>query len=138
MFVSPRGEQPTLASQWDGVFTAAQAERGRGAYQQTCAECHGVDLAGLPQIIQYPGQSPRTPALAGDVFAANWNGMSLAQIFERIRTSMPQQSPGVLRRQTVADILAYMFAQSGYPSGAAELPPTPDFLGDIKFLRAKP
>ena len=26
MFVSPRGEQPTLASQWDGVFTAAQGE----------------------------------------------------------------------------------------------------------------
>ena len=33
-------------SVWDGVYTAEQAQRGEPLYQQSCAECHGPDLAG--------------------------------------------------------------------------------------------
>ena len=33
-------------SQWDGVYTEAQAKRGEGLYAQYCASCHGPDLAG--------------------------------------------------------------------------------------------
>ncbi|HEX7501494.1 MAG TPA: c-type cytochrome, partial [Polyangia bacterium] len=40
---------------WDGGFTAAQADRGRAAYRESCAQCHGQDLAG--------GEG--TPPLAG-------------------------------------------------------------------------
>ena len=30
-------------SVWDGVFTDAQAERGRGYFAEHCARCHGID-----------------------------------------------------------------------------------------------
>jgi cytochrome c len=131
--------QPQItASQWNGVFTSAQAERGRVAYEHDCANCHGAYLEGLPQAVGYPGQSPLTPPLVGALFASNWNGMSLGDLFERIRTSMPQQSPGSLRRQTVADILAFMLEQGRYPAGASELPATPDLVRGVTFLKSQP
>ena len=34
------------ASQWDGIYTEAQAKRGEPLYAQYCASCHGPDLAG--------------------------------------------------------------------------------------------
>ena len=37
----------TQKSMWDGVFTAAQADRGKAAAEQgRCTGCHGPDLAG--------------------------------------------------------------------------------------------
>ena len=33
-------------SQWDGVYTEAQAKRGETAYSELCASCHGPDLTG--------------------------------------------------------------------------------------------
>jgi mono/diheme cytochrome c family protein len=130
--------QPAVRSQWQAVFTAAQAFRGRDAYAEHCANCHGVNLAGLPQEVRYPGQLPFTPALVGDQFAANWNGLSLGGLFERIKTSMPQQSPGVLPRQTVADILAFMLEQAGYLPGGIDLPAGEHALENVIFLKTRP
>ena len=46
------------------------------------------------------------PPLAGGAFNANWNGLSLGDLVERIRISMPQNSPNSLSRQQYVDILA--------------------------------
>src|SRR5262249_10822653 len=54
-------------SQWDGVYTEAQAKRGEGFYSQYCASCHGPDLAG----------GEMAPGLTGGEFASNWNDLSL-------------------------------------------------------------
>ena len=75
-------------SQWDGVYTEAQAQRGEPLYQQYCSSCHGPDMAG----------GEMAPGLAGGEFSANWNDLSLGQLFERMRTSMPQNNPGSLSR----------------------------------------
>ncbi len=37
-----------LASVWDGVYTEAQAGRGRAAYTGACGLCHGRRLNGAP------------------------------------------------------------------------------------------
>ena len=39
----------SLAQQpiWDGVYSAAQAERGRAVYEARCSRCHGNDLNGV-------------------------------------------------------------------------------------------
>ena len=131
-------EQRAVTSQWTGVFTAAQAYRGRDAYGQYCANCHGVNLAGLPQEVRYQGQSPFTPALVGEQFAANWNGLSLGRLFERIKTSMPQQNPGVLPRQTVADIMAFMLEQAGYLPGGTDISAGEHALDNVTFLKTRP
>src|SRR3989442_11542875 len=37
--------QQSSPSVWDGVYTVAQAERGRIVYERHCNSCHGDDLA---------------------------------------------------------------------------------------------
>ena len=58
------GQQTTLATGADGVFTAAQAERGRQKFEQNCAFCHA--LAPLAPDARVEGWSG--PALVGDAF----------------------------------------------------------------------
>ncbi|MGE3959139.1 MAG: c-type cytochrome [Vicinamibacterales bacterium] len=115
-------------TQWDGVYTEAQAKRGEGLYAQYCASCHGPDLAG----------GEMAPGLTGGEFTANWNDLSLGDLFERIRISMPQNAPGSLSRQQNADILSYMLRKMNMPVGQAELATATDELKGIKFLAAKP
>ena len=115
-------------SQWDGVYTADQAKRGEGLYSQYCASCHGPDLTG----------GEMAPGLTGGEFQSNWNDLSLGELFERMRISMPQNAPGSLSRQQDADILAYMLFKGNYPAGQSELPTQTEVLSTIKFVSAKP
>ena len=112
---------------WDGVYTEAQAERGRAAYVQSCASCHADDLRGRSTA----------PSLVEESFAFLWDDMSLGDLFERTRTRMPSDRPGSLTGQTYADILAFVAQKNGYPAGAKELG---DDLAVLKGIRitAKP
>src|SRR6266542_3051859 len=105
-------------SQWDGVYTEDQAKRGEGLYSQYCASCHGPDLAG----------GEMAPGLTGGEFSSNWNDLSLGELFERMRISMPQNSPGSLSRQQDADILAFVLFKSNFPAGTVELPTQTEVL----------
>ena len=78
-----------VQSVWDGVYTVEQAQRGAPLYQQSCAECHGPDLAG----------GEMSPGLVGGEFVWNWNGLSVGDLFERLRVSMPQGEPNSVSRQ---------------------------------------
>src|SRR3546814_7539396 len=51
---------------WTGVYTKDQAERGKAAYAENCAACHGDTLAGIDVA----------PALVGPTFLHNWNNPS--------------------------------------------------------------
>lgn len=115
-------------SQWDGVYTQAQAQRGEPLYAQYCAACHGPDLAG----------GEMAPGLTGGEFSANWNDLSVGDLFERIRISMPQNAPGSLSRQQNADILAFVFFKASFPAGETELPTQTEVLNTIKFMASKP
>lgn len=118
----------TTRSVWDGVYTDDQAKRGEGFYARDCASCHGTELTG--------GES--APPLAGDAFFANWNGLTLGDLFERMRISMPQNAPGSLSRQVNADILAFILKVNQFPSGKTELDRQTDILKQIKFESTKP
>ena len=67
------------SSVWDGVFTDEQAKRGEAAYRQECSNCHGAELEG----------GDMTPPLVGGGFTSNWNDLTLGDLFERIRLTMP-------------------------------------------------
>ena len=41
-----------------------------------------------------------------------WNGQTLDGLFEMVRTSMPEENPGSLRRQDYADVLAFIFKKN--------------------------
>jgi mono/diheme cytochrome c family protein len=113
---------------WDKVYTSEQAARGEKLYADNCAMCHGEGLAGVEMA----------PALAGDMFNQNWEGVALSDLLERMRTSMPQNKPGSLSRAQNADILAHMLRVGGFPVGDAPLDGQPGALASIKFLTYRP
>lgn len=115
-------------SQWDGVYTIEQAKRGEPLYSQFCAECHGPDLSG----------GEIAPGLNSSDFMANWNDLTLAQLFDRMKTSMPQNNPNSLSREQTADILAFILLKTDFPAGATELSTEPAALGAIRYLATKP
>jgi mono/diheme cytochrome c family protein len=115
-------------SVWDGVYTEEQAKRGEPLYHKQCAACHGQMLTG--------GES--APPLTGGAFLSNWNGLTLGDLFDRIRKTMPQNAPGKLSRQENADILAYALSVNKFPAGKTELSRQTEFLKEIRFEAMKP
>lgn len=115
-------------SVWDGVYTDEQAKRGEAIYRKECASCHGPTLNG--------GES--APPLTGGAFLSNWNGLTLGDLFDRIRKSMPQNAPGKLTRQQNADVLAFALSANKFPAGKTELSRQAEFLREIRFETMKP
>ena len=113
----------TTRSVWDGVYTTEQTKRGQELYAKQCASCHGDDLSG--------GES--APPLAGVAFLANWTGLTVGDLFERTRVSMPQNDPGKLSRQQNADIIAYMLSMNRFPAGKVDLDKDTDVLKQIRL-----
>jgi mono/diheme cytochrome c family protein len=126
MCAIPSGQD--ARSVWDGVFTAEQARRGEALYGQHCAACHGGNLLG----------AEAAPALTGFEFGANWTGLTLGDLYERIRTSMPPDDPGKVTAQQKVDIIAYMLRVGAFPAGTTELPRDQQILTTIKYLATKP
>jgi mono/diheme cytochrome c family protein len=115
----------TTRSVWDGVYTEDQAKRGAAVYAKECAACHGADLNG--------GES--APPLVGGTFLSNWNTLTVGDLFERIRESMPQDNPGRLSRQQDADVLAFMLQVNEFPAGKTELDKQTEVLKLIGFKK---
>ena len=113
---------------WDSVYTMEQATRGETLYAERCARCHGDTLAGMESA----------PALTGTVFYSNWEGEALEALFERIRSSMPQDKPGSLTRPQNADILAYILRVGSYPAGTTALEGQAGALAGITIRMYKP
>ncbi len=113
---------------WDGVYTAAQAKRGEAAYAGQCARCHGTQLTG--------GES--APPLSGIEFFSNWNGLTAGDLFERIRISMPADSPGKISRADNADIIAFMLSVNQFPAGETELAPRAEMLRLVELQMYRP
>ncbi|MGA3188314.1 MAG: cytochrome c [Bryobacteraceae bacterium] len=119
--------QDTTRSVWDGVYTAEQASRGQSLYNQHCSSCHADTLTG----------GEMSPPLAGGEFMSNWNGLTLGDLFERIRTTMPQNKAGKLSREVNADITAYILNVNKFPAGKTELAHSAEFLKEIRIESEK-
>ena len=122
------GAQTATSSVWDGVYTQAQADRGKALYDSSCASCHGDQLAG--------GET--APPLAGGEFLSNWNGLTVGQLFDRIRTSMPPGAPGKVARDAKLDIVAYLLSYNKFPAGDKELPQQTAMMNAIGIDAEKP
>ncbi len=91
----------------DGIFTEAQAQRGRASYGEHCAECHGEGLGG----------GEMAPGLTGVAFRFRWRGLKVADIYASIQSTMPPEEPGTLGAQEYIDIVAFLLSATGYPTG---------------------
>src|SRR5579871_1101357 len=110
---------------WSGVFTAAQAQRGKADFEKSCSNCHVSDLSG----------SVRAPALRGDRFMQNWQNGSVAVLFSKMRDSMPANYPETVPEETKIDILAYLLQQNAFPAGSTELKLDEKELADIQIVQ---
>ena len=112
----------------DGVYSEAQATRGEKVYAASCASCHGDDLSGGGQ----------TPALAGKEFNGDWNDLSMGDLFDRTRLSMPADKPGSLTPEQTVDVIAYLLKKGSFPVAQADLPTDTAALKGIKYVSPKP
>lgn len=104
-----------LAAQQPEAQFNAQADRGDAVFRRVCAQCHVVSQ------------------FSAEAFRGAWRGRSAWEIFELIRTTMPQDNPGRLRRQEYADLVAYLFRLNGVPAGDTELAPDTAALRRVLF-----
>ena len=96
-----------------GVYTPAQAERGKNLFINSCGNCHGVD---------FNGAAERAPALMGEAFLKNWEGRNVGNLFAKIKQDMPRNNlAGTLNEATYVDIVAAILQANAYPEGTREL-----------------
>jgi cytochrome c553 len=104
-------DAPKGKTVWDAVYSKEQASRGQTKYLAACSSCHQGDLSG----------SDQAPSLAGGDFIDRWDGQSVGDLADRIRTSMPLDDVGSLNVQLSADLTAYLLQANNFPAGSDEL-----------------
>ena len=104
---TPQAQEPAKSTDgktvWDGVYTDAQAARGKNQYEASCSSCH---RAGPPK---------------GDAFMRDWSGSDVNSLFGQIRELMPADAPSSLSDSTYLDLVAYMLQVNAFPAGRDEL-----------------
>jgi mono/diheme cytochrome c family protein len=101
----------------DGVYTAAQADRGEALFQEACASCHA------------PAE------FTTDDFLKKHTGQPLHALYEIVADTMPMDNPGTLKPQQYADLLAYILEVNKFPPGEEELKSAADALKAIEFVK---
>jgi mono/diheme cytochrome c family protein len=89
-----------------GLYSEVQAQRGLEVFTAVCSECHEVE------------------DLTNEDFRLNWDGTTLYELYDNIRTTMPDENPGTLTPQQYIDVTAYVLQLNKLPAGPD------DFTGD--------
>ena len=116
-------QAPTIL---DGVYSKAQAQRGKNVYTRHCQGCHSSNLQG--EGIE--------PPLIDTLFIDAWREDKLFSLYDFIAVRMPKEGrksqPGSLTPEQYLDVVAFILERNGYPAGAAEL--THEQLATTQFV----
>jgi len=134
------GQQPAAS----GIFTSAQAEAGRTAYERTCGQCHTSTLLGrkgdpgeLPPVSSLPAHwqkfiGPRgfVAPLTGNVFIDRWGGKTAGELIARFQETVddPVLKVEGMNDETTVNITAYILQVNGGKAGTQPLTRTTDVL----------
>jgi mono/diheme cytochrome c family protein len=99
----------------DSAYKAEQAARGDTTFHAVCVACHAESQ------------------FAGPKFLAAWEGGTAYQLFDLIRTQMPQDNPGSLSPEQYLGVTAYLFQLNGFPAGSRPLPQEAAALKKIRI-----
>jgi mono/diheme cytochrome c family protein len=113
---------------WAGVYTEEQATRGAAIYAARCGSCHGPLMEG----------GEMAPGLTGPTFLATWDGLTVGDLFERTRATMPLDDPGALSRVQVLEVTAEMLRANRFPAGQTGLEARTELLGQIRIQAHAP
>jgi hypothetical protein len=111
-----RAQDALTGSTLDGIFSAAQADRGEESFVSQCTECH--------ELAEFVGP---------DAFFVSEVGKPLWPIFDFMWSEMPEDRPAWLDPEEYADILSYLLREFGMPAGTAEFPADPQFIKTIQL-----
>ena len=109
---------------WQGIFTAAQAARGKETFTTACLRCHASDLTGVTG-----------PALIGDRFFSSWGGEPIDRLFLKIRDTMPPNFGTVLDAKAKLDVVTFILQSNGFPAGPTELVVGAQDLANAQILK---
>ena len=115
---SLNGQEPAKTTN-SGVYTAAQAERGKKVFEAKCTACHD------------------TARFTGEMFIDPWAGKPLKDVWDIASGTMPEDNPGSLPQQDYADILAYFLHLNAFPTGELELKPDAAAMATITIEKKK-
>lgn len=87
-----------------GVYSDAQAAKGRTAFQMYCASCHAAS------------------DYAGEQFRMNWFGRRVSDLFRVLKTTMPEDNIGGLSDDDYTRVITYILKLNGFPAGPDSLP----------------
>lgn len=94
----------------DQVYSAEQAEAGQAVFEERCYICH------VPE------------QFVGAAYMDGWATQSADDFIEFVRTSMPEDNPGSLKRSDYVAIFAYILSLNGIPAGETPLDEDSDVL----------
>jgi S-disulfanyl-L-cysteine oxidoreductase SoxD len=94
---------------------ARQLDVGEQWFKAACLECHASGNLTNPD------------------FRLAWRGKSAFELFERIRSTMPQNKPGTLSQGTYASIVAYLMKVNGLAVGTRRLTSDSTALASIRL-----
>jgi cytochrome c1 len=88
-----------------GLFSQAQANRGRDSFRSMCTECH---TAG---------------EFSDNAFKVKWSRRSVGDLYEFIHTAMPDDAPGILTEAQAIELTSYILEMNGFESGSRQMDP---------------
>jgi mono/diheme cytochrome c family protein len=86
------------------TYTEEQAGRGAEVFSGVCVECHA------------------RKDFSDEQFRGKWRGRTAFDLFERIRSTMPESNPGSLERSSYLDVVAYIVKLNTLPAGSVAMP----------------
>ena len=97
------------------LYTETQASEGAKVWTGTCAGCH------------------ETKDVTSADFRTKWVGRSLFELYEQIRTTMPDDGPGTLTREQYLHSVVYILKLNGLPAGETPLVSDSATMSMLKF-----
>jgi len=101
-------------------FTDTQASRGERFFRETCLSCHSTS--------EFRGRS----------FQRTWRGRSVADLYDEVVYTMPDDNPGGLPTQTYLDVIAYILQMNRFAEGDIELISDYDVMQELPLFPRTP
>jgi hypothetical protein len=98
-----------------GVYTLAQAAKGRNVFNGACLGCH------------------TTATHMGPAFELKWFGRPRGELYGYLSNLMPKSAPGTLTEDEYVWVTAYILKLNGMPAGKVELNAEPVWLKAVRI-----
>jgi len=110
-----RAQAPVPSTDSAAAAAFKQVDLGEQWFRSVCLECHAVGSVSNPD------------------FRLKWGGRSAFDLFELIRSTMPEHEPGSLTQGTYTAIVAYLMKLNGMPVGTSAIASDSSVLASIKL-----